>query len=319
MHHTETQDRPTTAGLDQAWSRVLVLSDGSDRSDQTLRRARHFLDTPGVEVTLLRVIECDEYRARDLHYRTDRRHRPAGEALAISLDGFTNRSAGGKPARAQLRFGDPVTEILAEIREAGHDLVVMDTQGRTALSRLFGGGVAERLMQESPAPLLVFSPMNGRDATTDAAPFKRLLVMLDGLEPAEEILPMAEQVAHAFGSELHLFGAVFGGSREAAKRREAESYFQELAATLARRGIASQTHVCTGRVVNEALDLIREQALDSVALMTHGRAGLAQAVHGSVADRLIRESSVPVLVLRNRHDGPAPGLPGAAHRQLWVE
>ncbi|MBI2931186.1 MAG: universal stress protein [Planctomycetes bacterium] len=323
MNQFELLDAPVRGRASaSAWKRILLPLDGSELSKWALARARHILEQPGTSVTLLRVIECEEARANDLSFRMDPRHRKAGEALARTRINLLDLSVS---ASSELRFGDPVTEILREIAEGGHDLVVMSTHGQTWLSRVFLGSVAERVLQSSPVPLLLFRPMMGPDETLsfvetrEAASFKRLLVVLDGLEPAEEILPMAEGVARAFGSELHLFGAIFGGSQEAAKRREAEEYFKNCAASLAERGIPSQVHVCMGTVAEEALALIRERALDSVALMTHGRAGLARAIHGSVAQRLIRESGVPVLVLRNRRLRPLPSAMVSGHRQLWVD
>lgn len=304
------------------WKRVLVPLDGSEISTRVIAQARLILEQPGTSVTLLRVIECEEEQARDLTYGVDSHHRGARYALPKILSELLDRSV---TVKARLRFGNPATGILREIAKGGHDLVVMSTDGRPRLGRIPVGNVAERMLQSSPVPLLLFRPTMGPNgmlspvAICEAARFKRLLVVFDGLDSAEEILPMAEGVERAFGSELYLFGAIFGGSQEAAKRREAEEYFKNCAASLAERGIVSHVHVCTGAIVEEALALIRERRLDSVALMTQGRSGLARTLHGSVAQRLIRESGVPVLVLRNRQlRGPLPA-PVEKHRQLWLE
>lgn len=311
-----------TRAIPRPWKRVLVPIDGSDVSTWVLDRARRILEGPELSVTLLRVVECGEARAAELAYRLDPRHRETSEALAGIRARFLAPSLS---AKAQLRFGDPAGEILRETAEGGHDLVVMSTHGRSRLGGLRLGGVAERVLQASPVPLLLFRPMMGPDeslsaaATRDAAGFRRLLVMLDGLEAAEEILPMAGEVALAFDSQVTLFGAIFAGSREAAKRREAEEYFRTWAAALAARGIDSRVHVCTGDPASEALALMHRRSIDSVALMTHGRSGLARAIHGSVAQRLIRESGRPVLVLRDRGLRDRPPVAAGKNRQLWVD
>ncbi len=53
-----------------------------------------------------------------------------------------------------LRSGDPATEILKAIEEIKPALVVMGTHGRTGLSRMFLGSVAEKLVRQSQAPVL---------------------------------------------------------------------------------------------------------------------------------------------------------------------
>lgn len=54
--------------------------------------------------------------------------------------------------------GDPALEICEVARQAGHDLIVMGTHGRTGLTRLFLGSVAERVIREAPCPVLVVRP-----------------------------------------------------------------------------------------------------------------------------------------------------------------
>ncbi len=51
--------------------------------------------------------------------------------------------------------GDPAAEIVNYVREAGFDLVVMGTHGRTGLERLLMGSVAEKVMREAPCSVLV--------------------------------------------------------------------------------------------------------------------------------------------------------------------
>ncbi len=52
----------------------------------------------------------------------------------------------------RLEYGDPVAVILRTAREAGADLIVMGTHGRTGLRRLLMGSVAEQVVRRRPAP-----------------------------------------------------------------------------------------------------------------------------------------------------------------------
>ncbi|MCB9758507.1 MAG: universal stress protein [Alphaproteobacteria bacterium] len=57
--------------------------------------------------------------------------------------------------RILVREGYPPQEILEQIADGEHDLVVMGTHGRTGLKRALLGSVAERVLRESPVPVLV--------------------------------------------------------------------------------------------------------------------------------------------------------------------
>jgi nucleotide-binding universal stress UspA family protein len=54
----------------------------------------------------------------------------------------------------RLEQGDPATGILQVAQEAGCDLIVMGTHGRTGLGRLLLGSVAEQVLRKAPCPVL---------------------------------------------------------------------------------------------------------------------------------------------------------------------
>ena len=62
-----------------------------------------------------------------------------------------------------LRQGNAVKEILALLEEQRTDCVVISTHGRTGLSHLFLGSVAERLVRLSPCPVLTVRPAGLED------------------------------------------------------------------------------------------------------------------------------------------------------------
>ena len=304
------------------WKRLLIPVDGSPLSLWALARAKNILDQPGLAVTLLQVVEVPEERAQDLAFQVEPRHQATHDALAALRNELLERSI---PARAEIRFGDPATEILRETAAGGHDLVAMATHGRSGLARVMFGSVALKVLQASPVPLLLFRPLQRPDETlspvetSDPARFRRLLVPLDGSEAAEEILPVAEGFARTFGSKLHLFAAVPGGAEEAGHRRVSEDYLGRWQAVLGARGLKPLVEIRTGRAPEEALAAVRELGLDGVAMTTHGRSGVPRALYGSVAEKILHEAGVPVLLLRNRK--LRRPLPAALeeHRQLRVD
>ncbi len=305
-----------------AWRSILIPLDGSELSSWAVARARHFLGLQGVPITLLRVIECKEDRAGSLAYQMDSRHREACRALGEVREEFLERSA---QVSADIRFGDPATEILREIAEGNHDLVILSTYGRAGLGRGVIGSVAQRVLDSSPIPLLFFGPRMGPDGSitrpeaSDATRFKRLLVTLDGSRSSEEIMPAAETMARTLGSELHLLRVVSPRPKREPERLRAEDYLSSWASSLADRGIPSQACVRSGDPAEAALALVRERDLDSIALATHARTGLGRAVYGGVVRELLRGAGVPILtqcILKRRLPLPASAL---EHRHVSVE
>jgi nucleotide-binding universal stress UspA family protein len=149
--------------------------------------------------------------------------------------------------------------------------------------------------------------------------FKRILVCLDGSELAEQILPYAAEEAIHFEGQLVLLQVVqepvafspaipgeapmpietdvmVEGTKEALNR--AKDYLEKLAAPLRKKGIHVKTVAVPGRADEAILDYAGTNHINLIALATHGRGGLRRAVFGSVADRVLRESGLPVLVIR---------------------
>ena len=88
-----------------------------------------------------------------------------------SLDDVVHRELRGRgapPARFQVELGDPVTRIIDAARSA--DSIVMSTEGRTGLSHLLIGSVAEKVVRHSPVPVLTIRPPAPRKTRRAARP-----------------------------------------------------------------------------------------------------------------------------------------------------
>lgn len=69
-----------------------------------------------------------------------------------NIDAFRDAKGG---LETKLLEGDPTTEILAEAERRSADLIVMGTHGRTGLSRMLMGSVAENVARKAPCPVLL--------------------------------------------------------------------------------------------------------------------------------------------------------------------
>lgn len=148
--------------------------------------------------------------------------------------------------------------------------------------------------------------------------FNNILVPLDGSHLAEAALPVAMELASRFDSEITLMRVTrppyvatsVGGSAYAEMlvemreqlQSEANHYLRRLQATLRQQGHRVHTYVVEG---DSAAERILEASLrfdiNVIVMSTHGRSGISRWVFGSVADRVLQRSHVPVLLIR-AHD-----------------
>jgi len=149
--------------------------------------------------------------------------------------------------------------------------------------------------------------------------FERILVCLDGSKLAEQIMPYATEEATRFQGKLVLLQVVqepitfspgFPGEApvpietDAMIERTKEAldrtgeYLEKLAAPLRKKGIQVETVAIPGRPGEAILDYANTNSMGLITIATHGRGGLRRVVFGSVADHVLRESGLPVLVIR---------------------
>jgi nucleotide-binding universal stress UspA family protein len=141
--------------------------------------------------------------------------------------------------------------------------------------------------------------------------YRKILVPLDGSKVAEGVLPHAKALAYSVGAELILLtvGAnpaldfVFsdpGLAQSAVQEQEDRSkkYITEIESELKSAGFKASVQLRIGSVAEVILETAEELQVDVIAMSTHGRTGAARWLLGSVAERVVHNSKVPVLLIR---------------------
>jgi len=141
--------------------------------------------------------------------------------------------------------------------------------------------------------------------------YKRAIVPLDGSIVAEGIIPLILEIAGPLDMEVVLLRvvvpippSVIEGSRhveldDVEKRRlEAEEYLTPITADLRAKGIRVTTQVRRGEATAEILAGAKAAGADLIAMTTHGRSGLGRLLFGSIAEAVLRQSDVPVFLMR---------------------
>jgi nucleotide-binding universal stress UspA family protein len=140
--------------------------------------------------------------------------------------------------------------------------------------------------------------------------YKRIVVPLDGAPLAEQALPHAVAQAGQFGAEVvlvkvleRLRDVVFSAPAavEAAEERSAQlarEYLEGVAAGMRQQGIAVQVAAIEGKPYVEIIRYAEEQEADMIVMSTRGHSGFSRWLLGSVADRVVRGATVPVLLVQ---------------------
>jgi nucleotide-binding universal stress UspA family protein len=140
--------------------------------------------------------------------------------------------------------------------------------------------------------------------------YKRILVPLDGSETGEAILPFATKIAGPLDAELILLHVIAETNSELVlvARAQAEKYLDTLTASLADEGIRVRPELRDGSGSAADAILAAAGALDAglIAMATRGRTGLNRLLFGSVAEAVLREAPVPVLLVRTAVQAAPP-------------
>jgi nucleotide-binding universal stress UspA family protein len=145
--------------------------------------------------------------------------------------------------------------------------------------------------------------------------YHKILIPLDGSARAERIFKHAEGLALGNGAHLFLLqvvqpevigdgykGVLVEQSKQATEQRiaEAEGYLNRTAGVFREKGIKCHTIVEMGTIVAGILRVAEREAVDLIAMASHGRGGLARVFYGSVAAGVLQQIDRPLLLIRSR-------------------
>jgi nucleotide-binding universal stress UspA family protein len=137
--------------------------------------------------------------------------------------------------------------------------------------------------------------------------FERIVVPLDGSELAEAVLGQVRRILLHKDAEVLLVRAVSMPPSVEADAVElpsilmahASKYLEGMAGLLSSQGARVRTVTRQGKAADVILDAAAEENASLIAMSTHGRTGLARWTFGSVAEKILRASRIPVLAVRS--------------------
>jgi len=317
-------------GIDTMFHHILVPLDGSKRAENAIPVAARIARAAGGSLFLLRVVipltHSAFYPAEPLVIAQEVFDGEYQQAAAYLKHHAQAEELHGLAVQTHIMTGAPAERILDCIETENIDLVVLCRRGETGLKRWALGSVAQKVFRHSSAPVLALHESAGSLSNQHPAGQRpvRVLVALDGSALAEESLVPAAVLATALSvpekGKLHLVrvlplpeptnsGEVVSGARQLDRTSAQTSLQMAIESLQGRENLTIATSVVEDPDVADALIRTAEEgvlaraeadardACDVITIATHGRGGPARWVMGSIAERVLDGTRLPLLVV----------------------
>jgi nucleotide-binding universal stress UspA family protein len=304
------------------YKRMLVPLDGSELAEVVFPYARELAGQLGTEVTLLHI---SNQGLKDFQPMTRAYVDHAAEVIKGSM------SADGKSApppakrivvNLDLVSGYPPDEILRYADDKKIELILMASHGRSGRNRWGIGSVADKVLRSATVPVLLIPAVPGR-TSTDKCPIKELVVLLDGSEMAEIVLPHVEGLVGPNAmksakvvflraceppsmptyyspelSEIPLHWGQYAQQETARCKQVSTEYLGEIVRRFKEAGTDVRFEVLVGKASDEIVSYANKNPNSLIVMATHGRSGLSRLVYGSVALNILVGVTNPILLIK---------------------
>lgn len=265
---------------------ILVPTDASDSAQIAGTYATYIAQTVDATVHVLSVVDPQRFSINsvgNISALADRQE----QALTEQAQAATERIGTDATLSVErhVRQGTPHEVIETVTAEQDVDLVAMGTHGRTGLQRYLLGSVAERTVRTLDVPVLMTHAASSLDEA-----FTDVLVPTDGSDYADAAVAHAATLTNACNATLHLLHV--GTQRSG--RKILTTTADQVADTTGQR---PTTTVVDGHPHKAIAAFAADQQMDLIVMGTHGRTGLQRQLLGSVTERTLRTTDVPLLAV----------------------
>jgi len=287
---------------------ILVPTDGSEGAEAAARHTLHLATAFDSQIHLLSVVDERSYSSAlaDLDPTIGDQREQFGQQATETVDHLEELvSDPSVTCHTAVEHGIPHEAIQSYVAEHNIDLVSMGTHGRTGLDRLLLGSVTERVVRTSDVPVLTT-----RHEPDDRSSYDRILIPTDGSESATAAIDHGIAIAERFDATVHALSVVdvsaLAGAYDVGPGPDLLDSLEEGC----EQAVAVVENECENRDVDIVTDVVQgtpyrtireyvdDEGIDLITMGTHGRTGLERYLIGSVTERTVRTSDVPVLTVR---------------------
>jgi len=270
--------------------KILLALDGSDNSERALWWVIKYAGREKAQVVLFRAVDTE---VMDPDFAPSQ----VKDALNYLLRMETEINQAGVPSKVLVREGNPAETIVKVAMEERCDLILMSTRGGSKVKRWAIGGVTEQVLRMSPVPVL---PIQSHTHAAKNNHVRRVIVPVDGSKLAEQTIPWAADLARMLKAQLvflHVYppGPVMTNRAEKNYDSLRERMVRQCQ-LLGKKGIKARFAVRNGDAADRVLRFAGRN--DMILTTTHGTGGFKRWIFGSVAEKLIHEAQIPVLVYK---------------------
>lgn len=292
---------------------VVVPLDGSAFGEHAFPLALEIVQRSGGTLHLVHVHPRPDlpFGLGGMPYIGDPDNPAARDQEQAYLNGVADRllQQANVPISCALTAG-PVARTLEEcIGSVCADLVVMSTHAHAGLTRLRRNRIAEKCANSLEVPILLVR--GDETAAPEQAPeLGHILIPLDGSEFAETMIPFATSLGRRFDASFTLLRVIpppvitsligsdaHGHYRMKEAHSVAQRYLDRVAERMRKDGLRVETQVVgTAQPAAAIAEFAAANEIDLIAMEAHPRGSLARMLGQSVADGVLRGSTVPVLI-----------------------
>jgi nucleotide-binding universal stress UspA family protein len=133
--------------------------------------------------------------------------------------------------------------------------------------------------------------------------FEKILVPLDGSELAEQAIPYVEWLARKSNSEVIFITVCFAGDP---LERAMTEYIERRAEKIQSLGMKTRAACIEGEPATAIIDFAVKSDVNLIVISTHGRTGVSHWPLGSIANKVVQRSNIPVFLVRSSRAGKTP-------------
>ncbi|MFC1920919.1 universal stress protein [Chloroflexota bacterium] len=289
--------------------RILVPLDGSKLAEAALTYAEEIARNLNAEITLISVspdggkLDKEQYMYLHKSYMQEMENRKKHKAISI---------------KSAILTGDPAEQIVKYSEKNNDGLIVMGTRGMSPIKRWMLGSVADKVVNMTSIPIALISTEDSETRVPRQNILRKALVILEGTEGGEVIIPFVTELASSLHMEVTLIQLVdealmyYEGTDYLSyvpvrrkvmnsRRAKARSYLTKLALPLKSNSIPVTVRTAIkGDPASTIVKVANRIDADLLIMAVRGRSGISRWFFGSIRDEVINTGDMLVLLLKAR-------------------
>jgi nucleotide-binding universal stress UspA family protein len=291
-------------------NKILLPLDGSQLAEAAVPYVRNIADRLGCEVYLVHV--CPPEHQQYVHM-----HQIYMNSL---VEGLKTQLKTHKDIKIQSEVvvGDPLKTLFDYSRLKNIDLIALTTHGNAGFKPWSLGEVADKIVRGSGIPTLLIRLKDAKDLEPRKTTIDNILAPVDNSDASKAALPLATEMALKMQAKITLFsmaqtayaqsmdssGSGLGINWDAVDKASVQAtaeYLKSLADEVKKQGIQVNAVSLLGfDAAYEILEQEKKGNFDLVVMATRGRSSIARWAFGSVAEKVLREGNLPILLIKEK-------------------